>query len=442
MTQTAAIKRGDLISYALLALPLAFAGLPLYIHAPDFYATEAGLSLALMGTVLLVVRLFDAVQDPIIGYLSDKFSEYRFAFFLFGLIALCISFAMLFHPPSSYVLVWFALSIVLATTAFSVIVINLNAIGSLWTDETHDKTRITGWREGLGLVGLLIASIVPAVLIEMYEKTEAFAYFSYLSIALFVVVGFVFLRWLKSQGQSFSKSGSFTGFSFKGLFDQRRKNMFFGIYGLSMLASSIPAVLVIFFVRDRLDAESYTGLFLALYFLSGVAAMPLWQAIAKRKTKMFSWLIAMALAVATFIWAFFLGAGDIWAYAAVCLLSGIALGAELSLPPSILSDLVEDKKDQTSTNFAFLAFLNKAAFALGTGIAFLLLAWFAFEPATQNSDEALMGLSFTYALLPSVLKILAATLLIWGGTTLFQGDKNEMDERSDADGLRHSTNRM
>ena len=64
-----------LFCYAIIALPLAFAGLPLYIHIPDFYIRQFGLNIGILGVVLLFVRLFDAIQDPFIGYICDKYAR-------------------------------------------------------------------------------------------------------------------------------------------------------------------------------------------------------------------------------------------------------------------------------------------------------------------------------------------------------------------------------
>ena len=57
------------LSHGLLALPLTFAGLPIYLHAPDFYAADLGIPLSTIGLVLLALRMVDAVQDPLIGAL-------------------------------------------------------------------------------------------------------------------------------------------------------------------------------------------------------------------------------------------------------------------------------------------------------------------------------------------------------------------------------------
>lgn len=414
MTNPAPTHR-TLFQYSLLALPLAFAGLPLYIHAPDFYATQAGLSLTLIGSVLLFIRLFDAVQDPIIGWLSQKYSAVRPLIMMMSLVVMAAGFVMLFHPPENFTLTWFILSLILTTTAFSVLSINFNSLGSLWSKDTADKTRITSWREAFGLIGLLIAAILPTIF--------GLSLTSIIVAGLLGVLGFVFLRWYKNHREVIIDHENVSSPPDWRSLLTTKNIKFFGIYSLSMLASAIPAVLVIFFIRDRLDAEALTGLFLLLYFLSGAIGMPLWQFLARRTTKHKAWFIAMLVAIITFIGAYFLQAGDVWYYAIICILSGLALGAELALPPAILSDMIDeqDARAQTSLYFAILAFLAKATLALGSFIAFFVLGKVDFIPAAENSADALQSLSFTYALLPCFIKIFAAYLL-WRTLTMIKGD--------------------
>lgn len=425
------MSRASMLQYGALAIPLSFAGLPLYLHAPDFYAVEMGLSLALIGAIILAIRIFDAVQDPIIGVLSDKYAAHRTSIMMGALVTLVASFLMVFHPPETdaktVVAVWFAVSILLASTAFSILGINLNSLGSLWSEDKDEKTRITTWREALGLVGLLVAAVLPAVI--------DLKYMAYTLALLCVITGFYFWSWAKKNSFVTKKMERFS-FNWCVLIQSKMRGYYF-IYAISMLASSIPGVLVIFFVRDRLDAEDLTGLFLILYFVSGAIGMPLWQKISKDKDKLMAWFISMLLAIATFIWAFFLGEGDVVAYGLVCFFSGLALGAELALPPAILSDLIDEKKDTAQTGFYFSAqaFILKSTFAAGSGLAFLILGFSTFVPAGENTPEALMSLSFAYALLPCLIKIAAAlSLYIWMKSILnLKGNNNENHKNSTHD---------
>lgn len=406
------ISRKSLFQYSFLAIPLAFAGLPLYIHVPDFYATTMGMSLSGIGIVIILVRIFDAVQDPLIGVFCDLYNDKRPLIMLIASLLMALGFFLLFHPQENLGLAGLAISLVLATTAYSIMIINLNALGSTWSQDGVQKNRITSWREGFGLIGLIIASVLPGII--------TFSEYSYVLI-LFLVLGFtIFMVWNKENKK------------YDALINLRNRNnkdtiklhelllpsnkWFFGIYFISTLASAIPAVLMVFFTRDLLGAEQYTGAFLLVYFLSGACGMSVWLTIAKRSSKLISWALAMLLAATTFVWAFFLQPDDIWQFAVICVLSGIALGGELSLPPAILSELIgaQDKTRNTSFLFSILAFLSKTALALGSGIAFLILGVTSFSPATQNDSEALLALSFTYALAPCIIKVCAALgLLSW-----------------------------
>ena len=404
------LPRLALLQYGFLALPLAFAGMPLYVHAPDLYASHYGISLTTIGFVLLGLRFFDAVQDPLIGALSDRYARYRYPMMAVAGILLVASFTALFNPiDSPSYLIWFMLSMLVATSAFSVLGINLNTLGGLWSKDSHQKTRITSWREAFGLMGLLAAVILPTLI--------GFFWVSVLLAILMLIALWLFCGSpsLESSSPSLKERGNILH-TLRTLPKQTRQ--FFGIYALSMLASSIPAILVMFYIRDRLDAEILTGVFLLLYFLSGALAMPLWQFISKKYGKYQSWLIATFLAVFSFIWAYFLGTGDILQYMAICMLSGIAFGADLALPPSILADHIQehDQQADASLQFGLFAFLAKLALAVASAITFPLLDASGFTPAQENSEQALHALSLAYAAIPCLIK-LGAAVLLWRHTT-------------------------
>ena len=67
------IKKADIFNYAFIALPVAFASIPIYIFLPDYYHTNYGINLALLSIVLFVLRAIDAILDPLIGWYCDRF---------------------------------------------------------------------------------------------------------------------------------------------------------------------------------------------------------------------------------------------------------------------------------------------------------------------------------------------------------------------------------
>ena len=196
---TKELSRKDLLYYGFTALPLAFAGMPLYVHAPDYYATNFGVSLWVMGVTLLLLRFFDAVQDPLIGYFSDKFQRQRIFIIISSAAMLVISFVALFAPEQEYALFWFCIFMLLATSGFSILSINLNALGSLWSRDKNQQTRITGYREGFGLIGLLLAILLPNILIQKIAPSSAFAWMGAILAALMLVAMTAFYIWYKKK---------------------------------------------------------------------------------------------------------------------------------------------------------------------------------------------------------------------------------------------------
>lgn len=440
MTHTP-LKSREIAEYSALAFPLAFAGLPLYIHAPDFYVREIGISLSLIGILLLCLRTLDAVQDPLIGMASDRFARQRKKIILVGAALLYAGMGGLFigPPEGAPAPVWFALSMILASAGFSVLSINLNLIGGLWRESGQERTKLAAGREALTLIGLLCASILPTVLQQFLSPRLSFA----AVFAVFAVTGGIALmllrRFLERIPGTHPLLTSATGRQGGNFFSilTGRNSAFFSVCFLTHLAAAFPGVLVIFFIRDYLGEDAWTGLFLMLYFLSGALFMPVWIRLSAKIGRQRAWLCSMVLAVATFAGAGFLQPGDALAYGFICALSGIALGGDLALPPSILGIRISQARQehQAAQHYAVLSILPKIALAVASGAAFLALSRLGFSPAQDNSEGALRTLSILYTLIPCLIKIAAATFLFY--LISKNGDDNDLQERSSYHGTAH-----
>jgi Na+/melibiose symporter-like transporter len=125
----------------------------------------------------------------------------------------------------------------------------------------------------------------------------------------------------------------------------------------------------------------------------------------------------MLLAIAAFLSAALLGAGDVPAYFAVCLLSGVALGADLALPPALLaavidSEVVDGRGYPGGAYFGLWTLVTKLNLALAAGLALPLLAVLGYGSTALPAHHAARGLALLYALLPCVLKALACVVLL------------------------------
>ena len=142
------------------------AALPLYVHLPKFYSDHLGVDLAVLGSVLLVLRLADGVVDPLLGVLSDRGGA-RKRWLLLAAPLLALGMIALFMPlprAEAPLIAWLSLALALVYGAFSLATINHQAWGAELSTDPVERTRITAVREGLALFGVVVAAVLPGFL--------------------------------------------------------------------------------------------------------------------------------------------------------------------------------------------------------------------------------------------------------------------------------------
>ena len=406
--------------YGLMGFALAFVALPLYVVLPNYYARAFGVPLAALGGLLLGARLLDAVIDPLLGRWSDRLHLHAPATILpwaaLAATLLGLGFALLFFPPAlstPWLLAWAGLCLLLTYSGYSALSILHQSWGARLGGNEGQRARVVAWREGLGLLGVVAASVAPFTL-GMAATTALFA----------LALGLGWWAWglarkplsatpaaVMLSGPSVAVPGTasvwlpFTRPAFRALL---------AVFVVNGIASAVPATLILFFVQDRLQAtQAAQPLFLASSFLSAALSIPLWLRLVGGIGLARTWGVGMLLAVTVFVLAAQLGAGDTRAFMLVCVLSGFALGTDLALPAALLAGTIAASGDQGQAEGAYFGWWNfatKLNLALAAGIALPALAWLGYTPGAQDG-AALQTLTFAYCLLPCALKLLAAALL-------------------------------
>lgn len=401
--------------YGLLGLPLAFVALPLYVILPNHYAREFGMPLATLGLVLLFARLFDAFIDPLLGKLSDKlFARSAQAVLVFGGIAgvfLAAGFVLLFFPPlsirqqPSMLIAWAASMLILTYAAYSALSIAHQSWGAMLGGTEAQRSRLVAWREGLGLFGVILASVLPAAG-GLIASTAIFI------IALLAA----WLAWSKSV-QPISSLTNHSNTPARSVFQPFQNATFkrlFVVFVLNGIASAVPATLILFFVQDRLQAPKHMeAIFLGAYFVCAALVIPLWLRLIQGLGLAKSWLVGMILSILIFVWAMQLGAGDTTAFIVICALSGIALSADLTIPSALLAGVIANAGDRGRAEGAYFGWWNfaiKLNLAMAAGLTLPLLGLLGYTPGAQQA-QALTALTVVYCLVPIAIKIVAAAAL-------------------------------
>lgn len=391
-----------ILAYGLLGLPLAFAALPIYVHVPRYYADVAGMPLALLGAILLGARLLDAGIDPWLGWLADRVSRRRMV--ALALLPFALGFVALLNPPAADAALWLLASLALTYLGFSAASVAYQAWGADLGLDSAVRTRLTAAREGFGLLGVVLAAGLPALLAA--ELSDGIARLSWvLPPLLLIAASITFARVGAGQPQLAPRQPLLP--SLRRVFADLAFRRLLLVFVANGIAAALPATLFLFFVADVLGLEKASGPLLAVYFIAGAASLPLWVRLSVRFGRVLAWLGAMALAIGAFAGASLLGNGDLWPFALICIASGLALGADLALPAAIAADLGE-RQGQAGACFGVWNFIAKLNLALAAGLSLPLLGALGYVP---GSGAGLPALSFAYALLPLAFKALAAFLL-------------------------------
>ncbi len=402
------------LAYGLPALALAMPTIPVFVLLPSFYAERMGLGLAVVGGVLLAVRLLDMLTDPLIGWLSDRLpvaTGRRKWPIAVGALLAGPGLLQLYAPPAGigagYLFLWATLLFL----GWTLIQIPYLAWATELEPRYGARNRWTASREGFGLLGILGAGALMYLLSGTGEAARL-DLLAQITVAVGAVTMTLALLRLPDRRPARAANPS----AWRDLKNNRLFLRLLGAWFVNGLANGFPAVCFPLYVQYVLGAEeTIRNGFLLLYFLCAVAAIPLWLPLARRFGKHRTWCTAMIMAIVAFALVPFLTAGDLLLYGLVCVVTGAALAADLALPPSMQADLADWDRlrfgaERTGLLFSFWNMSVKLSLALAVGIAFPLLAWAGLEEGTPGPG-AITVLLMIYALLPLVLKTLAVAMM-------------------------------
>lgn len=433
----------DLLNYGLLGWALGAVAVPIYIQVPYLYSRIYEVPSAWVGIILLISRLLDAVLDPAIGLWVDRRSANgkpgsRYALpLLLAVPLLLLGMAGVFFPigsnPTEYAVSLMA-SLIVVHLGYSFASIAYQAWGAELGHTDKERSTFVAVREGVGILGVVFA-------VSLALETNAGLIFTVFAFML-VLGTFLLLKYspqpdraarqpLGALAQTIENVQAGTAAALKRAFADivqplRRRNFrkLMGVFLCNGLAAALPATLVPFYMRDRLGLGDSDQWVLAVYFLVGAASTVFWVWLASKIGLARAWLLGMVISIPAFIVVVVLGEGDLAGYLLVCVLTGFALGADLSLPAALVARLIEENGERGKTEgtyFGLWNWINKFNLALAPSFALGTLQWFSYSPdmATTNEYQS-MGLLqqlandpllWVYALVPCALKLLAIVLL-------------------------------
>jgi Na+/melibiose symporter-like transporter len=434
----------------------ALLGLVVAVNLQFFYTDYVGLSAGLVSWSLLFARLFDGVTDPVMGYLSDRTRTRlgrRRPYILGAAIPLAFAFYYLFTPPDvadpasqQGWLLFYMLTLYIGTYfLWTVGAIPYYSLGAELSDDYHERTRVIAVREGFALAGLLVATLMPAYLIHVYGGRQGYSFMGAIlgfGTALFLIFSALVTR-ERSEFQGRPSMNPYAGW-LATLRNPHFRRLLLA-FACSAIAGAVPAVLVIYIAVYVIGTPEWWtqaipgwmptwSYYLLVYFGSGVLSLPLWSRMARRVGKRPTWGLAIALATLSSALCYGLSDGAIFYFTVVLVLGGASFGNYLSIPPSMVADLIDWDEVRTggrreANYFALWAFATKCGNAITGFTALQVLEHVGYVPGQPQTELVKTWMVGMFSIFPACFYALSGLALL-----RFRFTRADLDEAQRAVG--------
>ncbi len=420
------LPRGRLIAFASLMLPITAAQVPMAAFLPALYAQYFGIPLAALGAIFLAERVWGAAADPIIGILSDR-TKSRFgrrkSWILIGGLLYALATVFLFFPTLPFVHVtpvFLTATLFTFYLAWSMIQIPYLAWSGEVSSDYHERTRIAMFQAVAAALSLLLILILPTIIDQISPKNAVLKLGAMGGVILLSLPVSLLLT-LRSVPKTLKPAAPPARLApVKTLALILREGallrIFFSDFAVSA-GQGVRGVLAIFFVTDYMHLPKLASAVFLLQFIFGVAASPIWAAIARRLGKHRTAATGELVQVAINLCLLLVVPGHVALLLGLTVAQGLAQGSGNLMLRSMVADVadrhrLETGTDRTALFFSVFSISMKTGLAVAAGVGLPLVAWLGFNPALPvNTHQALHGLVLVFALGPALAHLISAALI-------------------------------
>ena len=386
--------------YSLPSIPLAAAQIAVYIAVPAIYSKIAAVGIGITGLVIMISRVIDMITDPILGTFLDRMVEkigWKF-WLLIGFPLISIGIFILFNPLDGLEIISLLLGIIFVTLGWTFFSIPWWGIGiAISNSNSNDRFKVVSFREIMTIPGVIFGLTL--------------VHFSNISGEIFLIISILFLSPLFIKKIPIPNISNVKGTSYflniKNLFKNNSNFKYLCLsYFFIGLSNGVTSILFILFVEFIIGGSPQN--FLSIYFISAFIGLPFVYMLATKYNKKRIWTSFIILACICFLPVVFLSNNSTTLFIVICIISGFCLSADLIIPSSIQADIIYKEQQQNKNVlvgkiYSVWSFIQKLSLALSAGVCLPLLGYFGFNPSEANTQ--LLPLSFTYGIIPIILRI-------------------------------------
>lgn len=396
--------------------------MPLYTDVVMLPPALAGLGKAL-GFV------WDGVNDPLTGYLSDRTRTRigRRRPYLYGAaVPLGFSYALLWMPPvqagTLLAFLYLCVVLVLYDSAYAFYSTPYMALGAEMSSDYHERTQLSAARSFFHVVGLFAGGVIPGRLIASHPGAPGYALGG---IGLGVAMTVVALATASlTRERPVAARGERVGWAaFRAGMRSTLRNAPFrimvGTFAMILLAGGLTQTLIPYVFRYWLHMPQMLTWVIAIYLGTSVLSLPIWTRLAGRFGKdralracmLWASLVLFSLPVALTPG---MGMGRLTAF---LVLAGLGNGGWAVLPVAITADIVDHDELLTADRregafFGVWTLVMKLATALANGLVGVALQLFGYVANVEQSDATILGMKLLYGPVPACI-MLGAFAIFW-----------------------------
>lgn len=401
-----------------------------------FLTSVVGFDAAIAGRIFLVGRLWDGINDPLVGMLSDRVRTRwgrRRPFLLFGAIPFGLSFTLMFLVPpfdsSVGQALYYVAAFLLFDTFYTVVNVPYAALTPTLTEDYDERSNLAGWRIAVSIT----ASLITAGLFKLLAEQVFAVWFGggpvgiragyALSAGIWGVLVstpfFVFVREIHEPDYSPEPEPLRPLKTFKEVFRNRPFRLAAIVYLLTFATVDVMLVIFIRFLIDYVRVDpGIDNLLLATVLGLALVTMPLTVHLMRRFGKRRTYIGSMLFLMVTLILISQVPPGGQNLMFVAAVFAGLGYGAANAIPWAIVADVIEadelaSGRRREGVYYGYLVFFRKLASALAVLTVGELLSAAGYVSSQQGSafiqqpESALLAMRVVVGVLPAMMLSLA-----------------------------------
>ena len=389
-----------------------------------FYTDGALVSPALAGNALLIGKIWDAVNDPLFGWFTDRTQSRhgkRRVFMLFGAIPLAIAIALLWFVPQAdriWTFVWIAATFLLFDTIWTLTNVPYYSLTSELTDDYDERSSLTAYRMAMAVPAYLVgAALTPAIvgLFALQRTGYAFIGIAYgLFAAVALLISAAGIRERKSLAVAKPEASPI-----KSLLVALKNRPFVwlcGAYFVINLSFAFIKTLMAYYIEYQLLMKAETTLVMGLMLICVTISLPFWQWVSRKMDKGPAYGLGMAVGALAVVLTFFLPHQSTGLIYIVSVLAGFGFSAQWIFPWAMVADVADYDRAETGQQrsgmyYGVWGLATKISEALALAAVGWILTGFQYVPNVEQSSQALLGIRLFFGLVPAAIIFLSLPLL-------------------------------